>query len=246
MADIEDDGTDKPGYPSGPMTSRIWWHDRAPRLEVHDEWHGFRYASFRQTPNGHTNVRTYAYVIPYTSILSGIPFGTHQIMIVPRDDVNCTRYQFATQAAPPGATRGRTGTPGDPLTRIQAAANGVIPRPNTRENKYNYDREFQKATGWTGLRDFRSQDIMVTEGMGPIYDRTKEHWGSTDVALIRMHMVLLEAAQALAEGKEPPAVGAEHDYRSIRTSEKNLEPGEDWLKLATDEDPAVRAYLDLR
>jgi phthalate 4,5-dioxygenase len=244
MANVEDDGTDTPGsYVSGPMTTRIWWHDKAPRLEVHDEWHGFRYASFRNTPNGNVNLRGYAYVMPYTSILSGKPFGTRQIMIVPRDDTHCTRFQFATQIPPRSVSSDRNSVPGDPLTRVQPAANGVIPRVNTRENEYNYDREFQRATGWTGLRDFRSQDIMVTETMGPLYDRTKEHWGTTDVALIRVHTLLLQAAKDLAEGKEPPAVGDQHDYRSVRAVEKNLLPGEDWLKLGTDEDPLVQEYL---
>ena len=48
---------------------------------------------------------------------------------------------------------------------------------------------------------------MVTESMGPIYDRTQEHLGSTDLAIIRMRHILLSAAKGLAEGKEPPAVG---------------------------------------
>ena len=53
MADIEDDGTDTPGaYPSADMTQRLWWYDKAPRLEVDDEWHGYRYAAIRNTPNG--------------------------------------------------------------------------------------------------------------------------------------------------------------------------------------------------
>jgi phthalate 4,5-dioxygenase oxygenase subunit len=38
-ADIADDGTDKPGYPSNAMTWKFWIHDRAPRLEVHDTWY---------------------------------------------------------------------------------------------------------------------------------------------------------------------------------------------------------------
>jgi hypothetical protein len=83
---------------------------------------------------------------------------------------------------------------------------------------------------------------MVTESMGPIYDRSQEHLGSTDRAVTRMRHILLSAARGLAEGKEPPAVG-EHDYRAIFGAEKILAPGEDWRTLATPEDPTFCAAL---
>jgi hypothetical protein len=51
---------------------------------------------------------------------------------------------------------------------------------------------------------------------------------------------MLRAAQDLAEGKEPPAVGADHDYRNIRSAEKILAPGEDWWILGTNDDPIVQ------
>jgi hypothetical protein len=79
---------------------------------------------------------------------------------------------------------------------------------------------------------------MVTESMGPIYDRTKEHLGTTDRAVIRMHELLLNAAKGLAEGKEPPALSG--NFRSIRSAEKILEPDEDWGYLGTDDDPLVQ------
>ncbi|MGC1754441.1 MAG: hypothetical protein WA805_15210, partial [Trebonia sp.] len=85
-----------------------------------------------------------------------------------------------------------------------------------------------------------SQDLMVTESMGPIYDRTQEQLGSTDKAISRMRHLLISAAKDLAEGKEPPAVDADMDFRSIRGAEKILEPGEDWRVLGTSDDPVVQ------
>jgi phthalate 4,5-dioxygenase len=248
MADIPDDGTDKPGaVPSADMTQRLWWYDKAPRLETNDEWHGFRYAAFRKTPNGNTHVRTYAYVVPYTSILAGKPFASRQIMIVPRDDTHCTRFQFETQARPAVFKEAYSNQFRQrPLTAVLPGPDGVIPRLFTRENGYQYDYEFLRSTGYTGLRDSRSQDVLVTETMGPIYDRTQEHWGTTDVGLVRMHSILLDAVEALARGEEPPAVGIDHDYRSVRASEKILEENEDWRVLGTEADPAVQEYLSNR
>ena len=47
-ADIEDDGSDTPGvYNSGKLQWKFWAHDRAPRVEVVDTWHGWRAAGLR-------------------------------------------------------------------------------------------------------------------------------------------------------------------------------------------------------
>jgi hypothetical protein len=76
--------------------------------------------------------------------------------------------------------------------------------------------------------------------MGPVYDRTQERLGSTDLAISRMRHILLRAARGLAEGEEPPATGGGLDYAAIRGAEKILEPGEDWRVLGTDADPVVQ------
>jgi phthalate 4,5-dioxygenase oxygenase subunit len=87
--------------------------------------------------------------------------------------------------------------------------------------------------------------MMATESAGPIYDRTREHLGSTDVAVIRLHRMLLRAAKGLASGEEPPALSG--DFRSIRGAEKVLAEGEDWRALGTDDDPVVaEALLSLK
>jgi hypothetical protein len=82
---------------------------------------------------------------------------------------------------------------------------------------------------------------MSTETAGPIYDRTREHLGSTDVAVIRMHRIMLRAAKGLAEGEAPPALTG--DFRAIRGAEKILSEGEDWRGLGTDDDPTVQEAL---
>jgi phthalate 4,5-dioxygenase oxygenase subunit len=82
---------------------------------------------------------------------------------------------------------------------------------------------------------------MVTETMGPIYDRTQEHLGTTDKAVIRLRQLLLKAARGLADGAQPPALTG--DFRSIRSAEKTLEPGEDWRVLGTVDDPMIQEAM---
>ena len=86
---------------------------------------------------------------------------------------------------------------------------------------------------------------MVTESMGTIYDRTSERLGTTDVPIIRMRRLLMDAARALAQGHQPPALAGVdgHDFHNIRAVEKILEPGEGWQSLGTWDDPTVQESM---
>ena len=102
--DVPDDGTDKPGYPSGYMSMKFWRHDPAALIEVDETWHGFRYAGIRVTPNGYRHARITAYIFPASTIIAQIPFSTRQIFVVPADDELTYRYNFTAQ--PPQNPRG--------------------------------------------------------------------------------------------------------------------------------------------
>ncbi|MBO0873601.1 MAG: Rieske 2Fe-2S domain-containing protein [Pseudonocardia sp.] len=241
--DIPDDGSDKPGYPSNPMSWKFWRYDRAPRLEVEDTWYGYKYAGIRTTPNGFTHVRISAFVYPYITVIATVPFGCRLGMFVPIDDHNCWRYQVTTRYID-----NSRGIGGPNLFSVspfefgpaEVRGNGIIPRKYTAENDYGIDREVQRNQTFSGVAEFISQDLMVTESMGPIYDRSQERLGTSDKAVIRMRRLLMAAAKKVADGGEPPAVDGDLDYRSIRSAEKILENGEDWRGLGTNEDPLVR------
>jgi phthalate 4,5-dioxygenase len=244
IADIPDDGTDKPGYPSGYMSMKFWRHDPRALIEVDDTWHGFRYAGIRQTPNGYRHARITAYIFPASTIIAQIPFSTRQIFVVPADDYTTHRYNFTTQPhANPRGFGGPVFFSYEKYPFSMMPRSGVVPRTYTRENDYQIDRIEQKGTSYSGISDFRSQDAMATETAGPIYDRTKEHLGSTDVALIRMHRQLLRAAKGLPDGQKPPVLGGTGDFRAIRGAEKILAEGEDWHPLGSNDDPVVREAL---
>ena len=243
--DIPDDGSDKPGYPSNAMSWKFWRHDRAPRLEVDDQWYGYRYAGIRTTPNGNTHVRVTAYALPYATMVASIPFTANLGMFVPVDDNNCWRYMLMAKDRrnPRGLGGANLFSVAPFSTPITGQRDGIIPRLYTAENDYQLDHESRKNGNFSGVADFVSQDFMVTESMGPIYDRSQEQLGSTDRAITRMRHILLSAAKGLADGKEPPAVTG--DFSAIRGAEKILEPGEDWRLLGTDADPIVREAYGL-
>jgi phenylpropionate dioxygenase-like ring-hydroxylating dioxygenase large terminal subunit len=247
IADIPDDGSDKPGYPSNAMSLKFWRHDRAPRVELEETWYGFRYAGVRTTPNGNTHVRVTAYALPYSTMVAGIPFSGGQLMFVPVDDETCWGYFTAPRARQnPRGLGGPSVFSYAPFTTpVSAYATGVTPRPYTAGNDYGIDREVQRDGIFSGIRDFASQDLMAVESQGPVRDRAAEHLGASDRAVSKMRHVLLTAARALADGQEPSAVGGHLDFASIRGAEKILEPGEDWRLLGTNADPVVQEALGL-
>ena len=243
--DIPDDGSDKPGYPSNAMSWKFWRHDRAPRLEVDDTWFGYRYAGIRTTPNGNTHVRVTAYALPYSTMVASIPFTVGHGMFVPLDDENCWRYTIIPKQRlnPRGLGGANLFSVAPFSTPITGKRDGIIPRLYTMDNDFQMSAEARRNGNFSGVADFVSQDFMVTESMGPIYDRSQEQLGSTDRAITRMRHILLSAAKGLAEGKEPPALAG--DFQTVRGAEKILEPGEDWRILGTDADPVVQEALGI-
>jgi hypothetical protein len=73
--------------------------------------------------------------------------------------------------------------------------------------------------------------------MGPIYDRSKERLGTTDVAIIRMRQQLLQAADRLQRGIDPPGLDPTFRWDELLSTERIVLPGEDWTRLATAADP---------
>ena len=82
-------------------------------------------------------------------------------------------------------------------------------------NDYLIDRPVQKTNTFTGIRGINTQDFALQEGMGPIVDRSKEHLGTSDTAIITMRRLLLQAICAIERGATPPGIDPQ-SHRNIR------------------------------
>ena len=82
-------------------------------------------------------------------------------------------------------------------------------------NDYLIDRALQKATSRTGIPGINTQDVAVQKGMGPIVDRTKEHLGTSDRAIVLLRRSFLEGVAAVERGDEPPGVNPS-GHRAVR------------------------------
>jgi phthalate 4,5-dioxygenase len=101
-------------------------------------------------------------------------------------------------------------------------------------NDFKIDRAAQRqntgSSGYTGISGIAMQDAAMTGSMGPIYDRSKEHLGTTDAMVIRVRRRLIAAVQAhMNHGVVPPGVDDPQAYR-VRSGGVFLQPDADWVE----------------
>jgi len=197
---------------------------------------GFVYGARRRTPEDDFYWRVTAYVFPtFTSIASTSTNGGG-IFVLPCDDEHS--WWFSVQPPTPEGQVERTGRALDarsgPFAYISqfdqstlGLAPGTFRHIRNKDNDYGIDRDLQRTLNFTGLPGNRIQDAAVTESMGPIYDRSKEHLGTTDVAVIHMRRELITLARQLQQGIEPAILSEPGRFRAVPmdlvTSEESLE-----------------------
>jgi phthalate 4,5-dioxygenase len=97
------------------------------------------------------------------------------------------------------------------------------------ENDYLVDRQAQREwRSYSGIPGTRQQDMAVTETMGPIYNRSREHLGTSDSMIIRTRRRWIAVARAFGEHDIlPPNVDDPRVYR-LRSGETILPRSADW------------------
>lgn len=156
----------------------------------------------------HFLVPCYSLTVTLTTMSNALSFPRSGRCWVPMDDEHswCFDYLF---------------NPDEPLTDAQIANNrhnlseigGAATTLASRENDYLLSRNKQRTENFSGLTGTRIQDMAVTESMGAICDRTREHLAPADVGMIRMRSMLIRQARQLAAGIEPFAAHNAGVYR---------------------------------
>jgi phthalate 4,5-dioxygenase len=208
---------------------------RAPKVEVDVTDYGYRYAGvYPRGGEGHF-VRTYHYVMPFTqlrpggrdvqtrSLLSNPRVDGH--MWVPIDDENCMvwNWQYSID--------------GEPLTAEERAekqlGNGPAHVDQTTfrsfanaDNNWMIDRDAQRTQSFTGIDGINTQDRAVQESMGPIVDRSQEHLGPADRAIIIARQLLLQAVKTVQDGGAPR--GVDESYYTVQAIHDIVPQDVDW------------------
>ncbi|HEY8695480.1 MAG TPA: Rieske 2Fe-2S domain-containing protein [Chloroflexota bacterium] len=213
---------------------------KAPIVEVDPTDYGYTYYGVRDLPNEpNIFVRAYHYVMPFTQIrASQFGRGADQFKPiisghywVPMDDENCMVYNWCYSFGQ---------QPLDEWDRHDSAAGaanvyedqGYRKRRN-KDNNWLIDRQLQKTETFTGIPGVNTQDHAIQESMGPIVDRSLEHLGPADKAIITLRQLLLRGVKTVQEGGDPPGLG--ETYYWIRAIERVLPEGTDYREALTDE-----------
>ena len=110
-----------------------------------------------------------------------------------------------------------------------------------KRNDWMIDRKVQKYETFTGIDGINTQDRALQEGMGPIVDRSKEHLGPGDKAIIATRRLLIDAVKTVQAGGNPP--GADDSYYSARAIEKIFSAQNTWRETVLPEMYAANMAL---
>ncbi len=167
---------------------------------------GFVAGNGRDLGGGKTFWATAIMFMPFHKLIPTSPFGAH--VWVPVDDENTMNY--SVEYWPDRALS-------DDELKDSKAFRFIHPEllPGSdravlnHDNDYQIDRTLQKSgKSYTGIYGLGIQDCSIQESMGPIADRSIEHLGVSDTAIIKLRRLLLKVAKDFSKGVEPPGLDA--------------------------------------
>ena len=197
---------------SGVTLQEFMMADKSPRFFVNETAPGLLIAARRNAGDADYYWRITQFLLPYFTMIPGTPgypIGGHAW--VPIDNETCYNYSV-------------TWHPSRPFTKpelefhlsgvgIHAEVDETFRPIRNKTNDYAIDRVAQRSKTFTGILGIGEQDMAVQESMGSIIDRSREHLGSSDAAVIAMRQRILREARNLKEGIEPFAPSSSSAYK---------------------------------
>lgn len=180
--------------------------DKNPRLQVERCSYGFRYAALRrpiQNSAEDVYVRSTVFIAPSSALVP--PNDRYNVanIEVPIDDTHTIFYFMAW---------GNPATTPDQETwraflgqRVGVDLDEHYRPYRNIDNNFWQDRQAMKAGNFTGIKGFPNQDVAMWTTIGPIADRTREHLGAGDVAVVEFRKQMLDAVRRFQQGG--PAIG---------------------------------------
>jgi nitrite reductase/ring-hydroxylating ferredoxin subunit len=192
--------------------------DTAPSFEVEHTFWGVRAVTYRRVDGASDRmVRTNLFAYPFIGLIGGFAGGSlaeqmrniHPIYQVPADDYNTTRYDLIVNLNRPADGSYRDEYSHELKPDYTKVAN--------KTNNYLQDRSLMKTSVYSGIPfGNHTQDAAVTESMGPIMDRTREHLGESDAHIAAVRVGLLRAVEAIQRGENPPGLVFEPEDNDAR------------------------------
>ena len=218
-------------------------NDKAPRMQFEPTPYGFRYAALRKPikdPETNQYVRTTLFLAPFTVLIP--PNNQYNLaqMLVPMDDVNTAFYWIAWHPDP------KKGISQEAWRRFCGATVGEDLNPDftkkrTLLNMYMQDRAAMKRGDFTGIKGIPTQDMAMWESMGPIADRSKDHPGSSDMAVVQFRRMMVGAAKKFKEGGAAIGTTSKVPQAKLSSFEGIVPKTTDWRTLGVPAEESVTA-----
>ena len=223
------------------QVDRIRSVDTHPRFSVVDTDYGVLIGAARDASDNQEYWRMTQFILPFWAMTG--PYGENPTRQtrgwVPIDDENVMVYavQFHPLRPLTESEIGRlqagsgAGFVGDDnfLPPTTEAGGAWRPKPSMA-NDYHMDRERQKTDYFTGIPDFWAQDAAMQEGMGPSYDRSQEHLGTSDLGIMSVRQRLLRDARALHDQGVVPVTATDPSVYQVRGAAALLPVGSPWVE----------------
>jgi phenylpropionate dioxygenase-like ring-hydroxylating dioxygenase large terminal subunit len=197
--------------------------DGAPVIHVEETPQLMRVGAIRKTDDpGMAYVRTTEWIAPfYTHIAT----GPHESQLFkawhPIDDYSCFTFYIhyhPTQKLDEAAIYANWG---------HKTASPDFETPHNLQNMHLQDRKLMEHGNFSGVMGAAVQDRAVQESMGAIFDRSQEHLGTSDKAVVFYRRLILRKLQEMAEGKPLPATAPGVDL-NLRGVSVYMPAGEPW------------------
>ena len=226
------------------IKSELRQRDGAPRLDVEPTDYGFRYAGLRYGTDK-CYARIYHYVMPAQQLRGGVTAiggglrevpSLHGHIWVPIDDEHTWAFNWLYSYDP------KIPISHDHAIQLETYSgrgpDDFLPRTyqlkRNKTNDYLIDRQLQKTKTFSGIKGINTQDFAIQEGMGPICDRTKEHLGTSDRAIIAARQLLFEALKVVEAGGEPRGANSQL-YRNVRAVDLEIPKDSQWQEALREE-----------
>jgi phthalate 4,5-dioxygenase len=219
--------------------------DRHPSFDVKDTAYGCCIAAGREASEDRQYWRIAQFLMPFFSMTG--PYGAnpkrHWRSWIPIDDTNVVVIGVTFHPLRPLTTKERDARLLEsgvsniaPESRAPAtsAAFGRYRPLATLENDFFQDRAVQRTTTYSGIPEFWAQDAAPQLSMGEICDRSLEHLGTSDPAVISVRRRLLAAAKALRDRDEPPVELVQPEAYHVRADALLLPRDVSWFEAAAD------------
>ena len=184
---------------SGASPNQLFGESMAPAMEVEETDFGLRISTCRGVEQDKGYLRVSNFVMPNLCAVPGETQGAGYLVNwhVPIDDEHHWKYMIVfSREAPLDKEKF--------IQRYRTDIDSNYRPARNAANRYLQNRGEMKNKTFSGVGSFFPEhDLYATESMGPISDRTQEHLGQTDRAIIASRRLLLNMIRKVQQDGDP-------------------------------------------